>query len=164
MVYHYAQRARKRARNTSFTDSGLVPCGSTPPFSFLGVLLYRMLKILRSFKLFRLLRLFGMPPTNTHSSTFLSPNLHRPTLVACYAPFDPPEPLFTSVLCGRCCLISLSPNLGFGEEILALRSSRRNSAQRRNIATPQHLLAPPPTPLTSWRFQWMVGYGMRYAL
>ena len=35
MVYHNARPPRKEARNTSFTQPDLVPCGSTPPFSFL---------------------------------------------------------------------------------------------------------------------------------
>ena len=92
---------------------------------FARFLRFRMLGFLRCFRLFQL---FNTPFNNTHFSTFLSPNLLRPTLVASYAPSDPPEPLFTSVLCGCYRLLSLSPNPDSREEILAFRSS----------ATPQH--------------------------
>ena len=68
--------------------------------------------------------------------TFCSPNFYRPPLVARYALFDTPEPLITSVLCGCCRLLSLSPNPNFGEQILALRSS---AAHPRSTPAASHL-------------------------
>ena len=140
MVYHHAQHSRKSSTNLShYTKSGLAPCGSTPPFSFLDSCDFACSKSCDVFNFFD----FPTFQLNiTHSSTFLSPNLHRPTLVASYAPSDPPEPPFTSVLCGCCRLLSLPPNLDSGEEILALRSSA--TSQQRT-----YYCQPPPTPPTS---------------
>ena len=80
-------------------------------------------------------QLFDLPTNTTYLSPFLSPNLYRPSLVASYAPSDPPEPLSTSVLCGCCRLYRYRRFLTSGEESLA----NPEAPQRRNIATP-HLL------------------------
>ena len=90
------------------------------------------------FRAFRFLQLFwlsNIPSSYGSYLTFLLPNLYRPTFVAYYALSKPPEPLSTSVLCGRCRLYRCRQILTFGEEILALCSS----------ATSQHLLLPTTT-------------------
>ena len=138
MVYHHTQHPRKRALNTSFTKSGLAPCGSTPPSRCDSISPY-FDDFARSdscnfFRFFRFFRLSNIPSNHGAYLTFRSLNLYRPPLVARYAPSEAPEPLITSVLCGCCCSHRCRRILTFGEEILALRSSA--TSQHRNIATP----------------------------
>ena len=76
----------------------------------------------------------GLPPINNGLS-FSSLD----TTVSSHQPSDVPEQLFTSVLCGCCCLYRCRRILTSGEEIMALRSS----------AILQHRICywqPPPTP------------------
>ncbi len=64
---------------------------------FIGqILRFQMLGTLRCF------RLFNTPTIRLHFSPVYSPIPYRPTLVASYAPSDPPRPLFTSVFSCRC--------------------------------------------------------------
>ena len=137
MVYYHAQHPCKRARNTSFTISGLAPYGSTPPFP------YDSISRSDSCNFFRLFRLSNIPSSDGSYLTFLSPNLYRPTLVARYAPSEAPDPLFTSVLCGCCRSHRCRQIPTSGEEILALRSSA--TSQNRTCS----YQPPPPTPPTS---------------
>ena len=110
MVYNHAQRDRR------FAVSGLAPCSWTPPFFLCRFLRYRVLNILR---LFRLFQLFNTPTIDLPFLSFYSPNPYRPSLVASNTPSDAPEPLFTSVLCGRSHQHRCRQILTFGEEILA---------------------------------------------
>ena len=55
--------------------------------------------------------------------TIYSSFLNRPSLVASYAVSDPPGPLFTNILSGRCHIHRCRNILPFGEEILAFRNS-----------------------------------------
>ena len=113
-----------------------MPCGLTPPFPCDWISPCFDCCALRCLQRFQLFRLSNIPSKHRSYLTFRSPNPFRPPLVAGYAPSEAPEPLFTSVLCGRCCLLSLSPNPDSGEEILALRNSASSTA-------PSHLFLPP---------------------
>ncbi len=129
MVYHHAQHPRKKARMLSdYTNSGLVPCGSTPLFSLqFNIALFRHFEcsILQYFRLFRLLR-----PSNHEASllAFYSSNFNRPSLVASPAPSNAPEPLFTSLLCGRCRIHRCHQIPTPGEESLASWNSAPGNA------------------------------------
>ncbi len=112
IVYHHAE-SQAEAR---YPKSGIVTYGRTPPFSLLIFLRFRMLKILRYFQTFRL---FNLPTMDLPFSPFPHPNFNRPSLVASYALSDAPEPLFTSVLCGRCRIYRCRQILTSGEESLA---------------------------------------------
>ena len=57
---------------------------------------------------------------------------HRPMLVASNVPSDPPEPLFTRNLCGRCHQHRCRQILSSGEEILA---SKTNYVRNSPVAT-----------------------------
>ena len=52
---------------------------------------------LRLFRLFRFFDFFDLPTAIAHSSPSTHLFSNQPSLVACYAPSDPPMPLFTSV-------------------------------------------------------------------
>ena len=131
MVYDHAQHSRKSSTNWSFANSGLALCGSTPPFPCDSISpCFDDFARLDSCNFW----LSNIPSNRGSYLTFRSPNLYRPPLVARYAPSDPPEPLFTSVLCSCYRLHRCRQILTSGEEILALRSSA--TSQHCNIATP----------------------------
>ena len=79
---------------------------------------------------------------------------YQPLLVASYALFDPPQPLFTIVLCRLLSPTSLLQDRISGAEILALRPPP---------GTPQHIYSwpPPTTPPTSCNFQRSIRYKIR---
>ena len=115
------------------TESGLAPCGSTLPFLLLRFLRFRALKILRYLQLFWLFWLSNIPSNHRSYLTILSPNPYQPSLVARYAPSNPPEPLFISILCGCYRLHRCHQILTSRKEILALHSSA--TSQHRLLAT-----------------------------
>ena len=136
MVYYHAQHPCKRARNTSFTISGLAPCGSTPPFPCDSIspcsndfARSDSCDFFDFFDFLILLPTMDLSLPSAYSFRF------RPLLVARYALSEAPEPLIISVLCGCCRLYRCRQILTSGEEILALCSS----------ATSQYLLLPTTT-------------------
>ena len=82
------------------------PCDSTSP----------CVDIFNACKSFRLFQLFNFPTIDLPSSPLYSPNPFQPTLIASNTLSDPPELLFTSVLCGRCHLHRCRQILTSGEE------------------------------------------------
>ena len=124
---------------SNYTESGLAPCGSTPPFRCDSISpCFDDFARSDSCNFFEFFEFFDFSTLLPTMDLFL-PSAHsfrlRPPLVTCYAPSEAPKPLFTSVLCGRCRLHRCRQILTSGEEILALRSS----------ATSQHLLLPTTT-------------------
>ena len=118
MVYHHAPG---KSSFRSFTKSGLAPCGQTLPFSFVD---FTCSKSCNPFRLFQLSNFSTFQPQVAHSSPSTHLSFNRPSLVASYAPSDTPEPLCTSVLCGRCRIHRCRPILTSGEEILAILELR----------------------------------------
>ena len=143
----------------SFTISGLAPCGSTPPFSFLTFLLFRMLSL---FQLFRLFDFFGMPSNITHLSPFLSPYLLSTIARRQIYPIRCTGATVYKYPCGCRRLTSLSPNLPSREQKLG---KSRNSAtpQHRNFATP-HLLPATTTNATDVMMDCAMVCAMRNAM
>ena len=68
----YTTMLQARARNKSFTKSGLVPCGRTPPFSFVDFACLKSCNPFRLFRLFRHFQLFNIPITGRSFITFYS--------------------------------------------------------------------------------------------
>ena len=97
----------------SFTISGLAPCGSTPLFSFLTFLLFRMLSF------FRLFQLFDMPSNITHLSPFLSPYLLSTIARRQIYPIRCTGATVHKYPCGCCCSHRCRRNLPSREESLA---------------------------------------------
>ena len=86
---HHRRSAPIRGKLCRIRPSPDAKPGRTPPFSLRDSCDFECSISCRAFRLFRL---FGMPPTITHSSPFR----FRPPIAASYALSDPPKPLFTS--------------------------------------------------------------------
>ena len=71
------------------------------------------------FNFFNFFDFFDLPTIDLPFLPFYSPNPYRPSLVASNTLSDPPEPLFTSVLCGRYYQHRCRQILTSREEILA---------------------------------------------
>ena len=97
---------------------------------------FLMLVILRCFQLFRL---FDLPTIDLPFLPFYSPNPYQPSLVASNTLSNPPEPLFTSVLYGRCYLHRCRQILTSREEILAFLELRTCSRTYSTNNTPSPL-------------------------